>query len=44
MPADHHPIDRPAASLFRTGVAARLALAALLSGLVWLCIVWALAA
>lgn len=36
--------DGPHVSLFRSGLAARLMLAAVLSGLVWLGIAWALAA
>ncbi len=44
MPATERPADPSRASLFRSGIAARLPLAVALSGIVWLTIAWALAA
>ena len=44
VPATARPNDRPRVSLFRSGLAMRLILAVVLSGLVWLGIAWALTA
>ena len=43
VPATARPTDMPRVSLFRSGLSTRLILAAVLSGLVWLGIAWALA-
>ncbi|WP_279606163.1 hypothetical protein [Methylobacterium sp. J-048] len=44
MPPISSPRQASPRSLFRSGIGPRLALAVMLSGLVWLVIAWALAA